>query len=167
MTGFDQYAFVLNLYKYEGPLPIAISDTVELDHSTVDQSQRIQKLLGYYGHTSRTGQWLYTVEPIDETRVGGHFFTPIPLDRVKFWVLNFSGDDMPIWRLSSAAQLTNAQLEIGATFNPAQGDSIKQLEPARLFHFWGNYRQPVTQPLNIADLHTAAVYRDKMESLAT
>jgi hypothetical protein len=163
---FDQYAFVLNLYKYEGSLPIAISDTVELDFSTLDQSQRIQELLGYYGHTPRSGSWLYTVEPVDEVPIGSHFFTPIPPDRVKFWVLNFSGDAMPIWRLSSATQLTNAQLEIAATFNPAQGNSINQLEPARLFHFWEQHRQPVSQPLNAGDLHSAVAYRDTMESLA-
>lgn len=63
---FDQYAFVLNLYRYEGCLPIAITDTLELNRSTAVQSHRIQELLQYYGRTSRTGQWLYTVEPVDE-----------------------------------------------------------------------------------------------------
>src|SRR5438270_30732 len=74
---------------------------------------------------------------------------------------------MAIWRLCAAAQLTDAELDIGATFHPSQGDAIQQIEPTRMFHFWQQHVNPVLQPLNPMDLLNALKYRDKMEDLAS
>jgi hypothetical protein len=166
MEQFEQYAFVLNLFGYDGPLPVRIADDVELNRSTPSQATAISEFLASYGRTSWLGPNLYDFEPIMPGLTGGIFFTPVPPTQRRFWVLNFSGDDMPIWRLATAAQLTRSELEIGATFNPRQGNAIKQLEPARVFHFWEQHRQPIIQPLVPDELRDAAFYRDAMENLA-
>jgi hypothetical protein len=165
-ASFDSYAFVLNLYKYTGPLPLQIADNIALDRATAAQADGIRELLGQYGNSIRTGQWLYYVEPLEEPLKGSHFFVPIAPNQTKFWVLNFFGDPMAIWRFCTAAQLTDAELDIAATFHPKQGNGIQQLEPTRVFHFWEQHLNPVLQPLNSADLLNALNYRDKMEDLA-
>lgn len=164
---FDSYAFVLNLYKYMEPLPLQIANNIAFDRATAAQAERIRELLGQYGNSIHTGQWLYSVEPLEEPLKGTHFFVPIAPNQTKFWVLNFFGDPIAIWRFSTAAQLTDAELDIAATFHPKQGNGIQQLEPTRIFHFWQQHFNPVLQPLNSVDLLNALRYRDKMEDLAS
>lgn len=168
MEGSDQYAFVLNLFACNDALPFPIGHDLALDRSTPAQARRISEFLTGYGSGARMsgGPWLYEVEPIKSNSVGSHFFSPIAPEQRKFWVLNFLGDDLRIWRFANATQLTNAELEIGATFDPCRGDSIKQLQPARVFHFWEQHPRPIVQPLDAADLRDARSYQEKIEALA-
>ena len=162
----DSFAFVLNFYDYAGDLPLEVMPGVYLDRASSTQAQGIVNLLNQHGKSFAGGPWMYFVEALKAPPPGGFSYTQVPPGQAKFWVLNFSGNPTPVWDLCEAAQLTDSELEIAATFHPKRTDAVHQIDPPRMFHFSQEHIHPILQQLESDDLQSAASHYQRLRDFA-
>ena len=163
----DSFAFVPNFLDYCGPLPLEIAPGVLFDRSNAAQARGITKFLESHGHAFSGGPWLYFVEPLKEPPASGFSYERLPPERLRFWVLNYSGDPTRIWKLCEVAQLTDSELEVSATFYPNRTDAHMQSSIPQMFHFSQSNIHPILRKATVDDLQLIGPLQAKVYEFAT
>jgi hypothetical protein len=158
----DAWAFVLNPFHYDGPLPIELIPGARLARATPSQIKTIEALREKIGRAGESMAFRH--EPIlQEIRESADWDRILP-PRSTFWVISFDIHPSEILKFRRASQLTDNELDLGGIFPPEQQIYLPLIEfPWTMESYFDSSWRNDAQRLNVKHLLIARNLADKIQ----
>src|SRR4030042_1624412 len=116
------FTFILNNIDVKGELPIEVAPRHFFQKADAEQVDKIKKLLNLFapfGFLKILNISPYEVNiikvPHDPPGSFNHNYEFLPIDKWRYWVISFDGNNAEIQDIESAASLLNHDMELGFT----------------------------------------------------
>jgi hypothetical protein len=155
------FAFILNLLRFDGSLPVELIPGVRLNHANLQQTELISDYLSRDAQFGGIGGLkLYLQKPVSKMPEGSWNIESLPPEEVHFWVLEC--DDLAsISTLKTALLLIEPEIEWSAQFYP----SGRSVELQTAFQFFHTHLYPVFDVLTESTFEEARWVLDALRHL--